>query len=184
MPFLSPCSNSPAYAQIQKNFWWTLSSPAFGMGLEPILELPGAGKSQLIFGIHRRNQKHVACCQEVGKKWGEEKRRECSLSFMIHFSPEMPACCSGDSLICLIHLSGSQIHDVVWLSGLLWTPNTASFMDERQIYRQKDKWCAWWQCLLALVIFPENSNLLKPFHKMPTMHNQQHYIQVVTGLTE
>lgn len=54
----------------------------------------------------------------------------------------MPGCYLGDSLVCPIHLplqiTDSQRFIVVRSAGLL-TQTITFLMDERQIYRQKDK---------------------------------------------
>lgn len=74
-------------------------------------------------------------------RWGQ-KREESDHFHLCYFSvcAEMPASCLGDSLMYLIHLPlwiiDLQHFMFVRSAGL---QAEASFMDERQIYRQKDK---------------------------------------------
>lgn len=75
-----------------------------------------------------------------GRRGWEEKRMITFIYDTFQSIRRCLACCSGDSLICPIHLPlwviDSQCFMVTGSAGL---QTQASFMDERQIYRQKDK---------------------------------------------
>ena len=158
MSSLPPCSHSPYHPEMQKTVveGLVISGAPEGARVN-VMWTPGAGKRQLTSGRRERDKKSVACRQEAIWQTAGGRRREENDHFHLGF---ISVSCSGDSLSRPIHLPlwviDSQCYMSVRSAGL---PAGASFMGERQIYRQKDKQHASRQHLIALVIFLENSNL-------------------------
>lgn len=135
--FLSPYWNSLFYPQIYITFMEAWSPPVFVIGLELILcRFPGTGKPQWLSGRHEHTSRVSSAVRKLlGRYVRGREEKEWSLSFRICLSTYRDACMLlENSLVCPIYSSLWII--VVRSAGLLTQP---FFMDERQIYKQKDK---------------------------------------------